>query len=377
MEENNKNLEEIPKESRETKDAVIVIPHYKISFTNDNKTIITEIPRKAADKVAGHKMSRAEIKERLIAGIVENGEYMREEEKEKDKKREERKSRFKPKYLIPIIMAALLTAGITKCAIESNEPQIETIPIEMTLYDIDNPAILQEAAVNSSGQEGLTANLIDGSGLNGEYYSFDLQSEAEKNAVEDVNNVQTWKASIDSLMNILGDTASTTEQKKEAIQQILVLEQQIRSIYLENLDMVQVHTSSFANSSEAFRDSNTNNEIITVNLMLEQYMKQLGLSSENVASLEQIKSLLDQGFELNIESVDKELDGDYQITGEMIREVIDGTNIKDAAKTWEKVANNIKHLNDKTTEQAVKNANIQPNGATPDLTEENTGEERD
>ena len=65
---------------------------------------------------------------------------------------------------------------------------------------------------------------------------------------------------------------------------------------------------------------------------------ELGLSSYNVSQLSMINQLLEQGYELDITSAEKDLRGTYEISGEAIREVMKKVNWKDAKETWSEFA---------------------------------------
>ena len=167
----------------------------------------------------------------------------------------------------------------------------EQEPFDLEIYEIQNPYEILEGIVNSAGQEGLTANNIEGDTFDGNLYNADEQFGAE-----------------------------------------------IEKIFNENQDFAEEYARRFEEASRAHEDSNTEKEVIAVTGMVENLKSELGLSSYNVSQLSMINQLLEQGYELDITSAEKDLRGTYEISGEAIREVMKKVNWKDAKETWSEFA---------------------------------------
>ena len=113
----------------------------------------------------------------MITAIKENGERQKEKEDEQEKETGEKpKKSFKAKYLVPIIILLMIPIMLLRgCSGTQKDTtpkeKIVTVPIEMKIYDTDNPYKSLEGLINSSGQESMTANAVEGEGLEGTYYS--------------------------------------------------------------------------------------------------------------------------------------------------------------------------------------------------------------
>lgn len=214
----------------------------------------------------------------------------------------------------------------------------EQEPFDLEIYEIQNPYEILEGIVNSAGQEGLTANNIEGDTFDGNLYNADEQFGAETRASEGVEEFRQTKAEIEQNMQILIDPNATKDSKKIAVQRLLELNQNIEKIFNENQDFAEEYARRFEEASRAHEDSNTEKEVIAVTGMVENLKSELGLSSYNVSQLSMINQLLEQGYELDITSAEKDLRGTYEISGEAIREVMKKVNWKDAKETWSEFA---------------------------------------
>ncbi len=323
----NEKEEKLSKKS----DTVIEIPSTK-KFILGGK-VITMSPKKEAEAIVGEKISKEELKARIIAGVKQNGEEKKEKQEDKEKK-------FNPKRLIPIVIVPLLLLSLAKgCSKEVEQPIFETIPINEIVYQIDNPYPIIEGIVNSYGQEGMTANAREGQVFEGNHYSSASQFEAEKRASEGTLGFEQMQKEIDENLEILTNPNSGQQEKEMAAKRLLELSEEAKQEFLDNEDFAKTYAEKFAESSLAYKDSNTENEIITVDQMVENYMSELGLSSLNVESIQNIVDAFEQGYELDLEG--KELaDGDFIITGEGVREVAENEGVNPSA--WQKFKNFLK-----------------------------------
>ena len=178
-----------------------------------------------------------------------------------------------------------------------------------------------EGIVNSEGQEGLTANGIGGEEFKGSYYNDDEQFFAEEKASGGVQHFIEIKREINDNIQILIDENESSANKKIAVQRLLELNQEVETIFSENEEFAEEYTEKFTEASKAFEDTNTENEIITVDGMVENFKSELGLSSYNVQQIKIINELLEQGYELDITDADRDLRGTYEISGSAIRDV--------------------------------------------------------
>ena len=269
------------------------------------------------------------------------------EEKEKEKKT----SKFKGKYVVPIVLiGAMLPTMFVSCGEKKPEIRYDEVPIDTIVYNIDNPHEQLEGIVNSEGQEGLTGNIIDGDTLEGENYSSEEQYKAEEQASSGVYHFEEMKEEISQKMDILNDENSTQEQKQEAIKRLHQLSQEAERIYRDNEPMAQEYAEKFKEISEKYEDSNTKNETKTVDLMYESYINELGLSEVNSKELAEIVELCEQGYKLEISS-EQELDGDYRITGEAVKEIVENEDLDKSSSIWQKFVNHVRGHSDKGIEK--------------------------
>ena len=330
----NEKEEKISKKS----DTVIEIPSTK-KFILGGK-VITMSPRKEAEAIAGENISKEELKARIIAGVKQNGEEKKEKQTNKEKK-------FDAKRLVPIVIVPLLLLSLAKgCSKEVEQPIFESIPINEIVYQVDNPYPILEGIVNSYGQEGMTANALEGNAFNGDHYVSTNQFEAEKRASEGTLGFEQMQEEIDENLEILTNANTTQEEKETAAKRLLELSENARQDFINNEEFAKTYAEKFAESSLAYKDSNTENEIITVDQMVENYMSELGLSNLNVEAIQNIVDAFEEGYELDLGG--KELaDGDFIITGEGIREVAENEGVNPSV--WQKFKNFLKGDREKTT----------------------------
>lgn len=323
----NEKEEKISKKSS----TVIEIPSTK-KFILGGK-VITMSPRKEAEAIAGEKISKEELKARIVAGVKQNGEEKKEKQENKEKK-------FDAKRLIPIVIVPLLLLSLAKgCTKDVEQPIFETIPINEIVYKVDNPYPILEGIVNSYGQEGMTANAMEGNAFNGNHYTSAKQAEAEEKASAGTLGFEQMQGEIDENLEILTNANTTQEEKETAAKRLLELSGNARQEFLDNEEFAKTYAEKFEAASLAYKDSNSENEIITVNQMVENFMSELGLSSLNVEAIQNIVDAFEQGYELELGG--KELaDGDFIITGEGIREVAKNEGVNKSV--WQKFKNFLK-----------------------------------
>ena len=317
---------------------VIEIPSTK-KFILGGK-VITMSPRKEAEAIAGENISKEELKARIIAGVKQNGEEKKEKQTNKEKK-------FDAKRLVPIVIVPLLLLSLAKgCSKEVEQPIFESIPINEIVYQVDNPYPILEGIVNSYGQEGMTANAMEGNAFKGDHYISGQQADAEQRASEGTLGFEQMQDEIDKNLEILTNANTTQEEKETAAKRLLELSENARQEFLDNEEFAKTYAEKFEEASLAYKDSNSENEIITVDQMVENYMSELGLSSLNVEAIQNIVDAFEEGYELDLEG--KELaDGDFVITGDGIREVAEKEGVNQSA--WQKFKNFLKVDKEKTT----------------------------
>lgn len=323
----NEKEEKISKKS----DTVIEIPSTK-KFILGGK-VITMSPRKEAEAIAGEKISKEELKARIVAGVKQNGEEKKEKQENKEKK-------FDAKRLVPIVIVPLLLLSLAKgCSKDVEQPIFDTIPINEIVYQVDNPYPILEGIVNSYGQEGMTANAMEGNAFNGNHYTSAKQAEAEERASEGTLGFEQMQEEIDENLEILTNANTTQEEKETAAKRLLELSENARQDFMNNEEFAKTYAEKFKEASLAYKDSNTENEIITIDQMVENYMSELGLSSLNVEAIQNIVDAFKQGYELDLEG--QELaDGDFIITGKGVREVAENEGVNQSA--WQKFKNFLK-----------------------------------
>lgn len=324
---------------------VIEVPAKKIVLGGK---VLTINLRKDIDAIAGEKLTPAQIKERLIVAIRENGENIIEEppteepipEDTKEEKEKKKIAKFKPKYLIPILIPIILALLAQAChTFEDRGPTIEEIhvPIDAIVYNVDNPGTLIYNIRQVLGQEGMTANGIEGdSSFDGKYYKWEEQADIEKETSSESIQIEDVKEQIEVNMQIFVDENSTQEQKYQAAKKLLELHTVIEQKFIENKPDVEEYSQETIDALEAYPDENTEAEKKVVDYNLKEYMQELGLSEFNVDEISQIVALMEDGYEITIES-EKELDGDYQITGEAIKTIVKDRELSKFQSTWNKL----------------------------------------
>ena len=152
-------------------------------------------------------------------------------------------------------------------------------------------------------------------------------------------NFEQMQKEIDENLEKLTSENTTQEEKETAARYLLKLSETARETFENNEEFAKLYAEKFKEASNAYKDSNTENEIVTIDKMIENYMAELGLSSQNVEAIKNIVDAFEQGYELKLEG-EELADGDFIITGEGIREVAVEEGINKS--TWQKFKDFIK-----------------------------------
>ncbi|MGN1299424.1 MAG: hypothetical protein ACI4UE_05525 [Candidatus Scatovivens sp.] len=287
--------------------------------------VITMSRKNEIQDIVGTKLSNSEIKNSIVVAVKENGEEKKEEKTQKN---------MVAKRIIPVILIPVLLAGMAhSCAREQAQTRKETTQVYGTIYQVKNPYTILEGIVNSAGQEGMTANAIEGYAFDGKYYSATEQMSAEERSSSGFSQFEQMQQEIDEKLETLTNETTTQTEKEDAARRLLKLSNKAKQLYEGNEDFAKEYSERFKEASKAYEDSNTENEIATVDKMVENYMTELGLSSENVDTIQQIVDAFEQGYELELEG-NKEKDGDFVIVGEGVREVAVEEGVNKSA--WQK-----------------------------------------
>lgn len=364
------NGEVISEKIETTGGRVIEVPAKKIVLGGK---VLTVSLRKDIDAVAGEKLTPEQIKERLIVAIKENGEKIIEdptidtpvgppivppiepttEEKKEEEKEEKKVSKFKPKYLIPILIPVILALLAQSChSFGNRKPTVEEIhvPIDAIVYNVDNPGELTYNIRQELGQEGMTANGIEGSSFRGEYYDWEEQAEVEKETSDETILIEDVKKQIETNMQIFIDENATQEQRYQAAKKLLELHTVIEQKFIENQAEVEQYSQETIDALEAYPDENTEAEKKVVEYNIEEYMQELGLAEFNVDEISQIVALMEAGYEITIES-EKELDGDYQITGDAVKTIVKDREPGKLQSAWNKLVKFVRGEQEKGIEK--------------------------
>lgn len=268
-------------------------------------------------------------KEDLVAAFKLNAE-------EEEKKQEGEKAKFKAKYLVPILLPLVLIGAIKGCAGKQEKTYIDIQPISAIHYNIDSPYVYMEGVVNAEGQEGMTANVLDGNhAMYGQYYDCSEQFDAEERASKGQVEFEQLEEQLKENMKILTSEESTQEEKSEAAKNALDINQRIEQIYTENLGFINSQAAGFEKSTLAYEDQNSQAELAVIRETIDEYKENLGLTAENVGVLEQIVSLSNDGYTLEIKG-DENARGDYTISGQAMKEIAEEVGLeKDAEKAFE------------------------------------------
>ena len=273
--------------------------------------------------------------------------------------------KFSPKALVPILLPLVLIGAVKGCTSENvknakmevQTPKKIVQQINSEIYNVDSPYISMEGLVNAKGQEGMTANAIDGEKvLDGKYYNCDKQYSLETQASSGQVEFEKMQDEMNKNMEILTSSDANQFEKADAAKKALDINKKVQTIYKENLEFVEKQSEDFENSSKAFKDSNTDAEIKVVEATVNEYKNNLYLTDENVANLYQFVELNKEGYTINVGG---EIDsrGDYQLTGDAVKEVDKEISGANAARYI--IGNNNSKVDYKITRDDVKKVSKQ------------------
>lgn len=272
----------------------------------------------------------------------------------KEEKSKDKKTKFKAKYLIPVVLPLLLIGAVKGCQSDNptpvQTPQKLIEQVDIQHYDIDSPYVFMEGTTNAKGQEGMTAkNLSDENDSSDKYYDEDKQFKDEERASSGQETFEHMETELDESMNILKDPQATPKQKAEAAKKALEIDMQIEQIYKDNLEFIESNAESFEESSKEFEDSNTEAEIKVIRETVDEYKENLGLTTENVTNMAQIVSLINEGYDIDVDMLENTR-GDYTISGEAVKVIAEEVGLeKEAEDTYNKFINTkeqVKETND-------------------------------
>lgn len=293
-------------------------------------------------------------KKDLVAAFRANAEKEKKKKEEKAKETKDKKPDDKKKIVgrVGVLIATplILIGSLKTCSEVRNrngqvdperpgvsdtvkdEEQSGTIKIDFTHYNVDSPYVSMEAVVNAAGQEGMTANRLEGSpAMSGSYYDSNEQYANEDKASMGQEEFEQMEQELSGCMETLTNPDATQEQKLNAAKRALEINQKIEGIYTENMDFVEGQAQAFIDSSEAFRDEHTEAEISVIRATVGEYKAQLGLTQSNVAELSKLCGLSEMGCKITVEGKEQAR-GDYQITGQAVGEMVMDTGVSPESK---------------------------------------------
>ena len=188
----------------------------------------------------------------------------------------------------------------------------------------------------------MTANIMSGeNALDGTYYNNEEQTGFEKRASEGQQEFEQMEEQLEQSMQVLSSPEATAEEKTAAARVALGINKKIEEIYAENAEFVTGQADSFEKSTLAFEDQNTQAELDVMRTTIDEYKSNWGLTTQNIEALEQVVSLADNGYTLDITG-EVDARGDYTITGEAVKEVAEEEGLdKTAEKTVEDLSQGI------------------------------------
>ena len=280
-----------------------------------------------------------------VAAVVQaNGK----EENEKDKE----KGKFKAKWLLPLLAIPIILASVKSCEPKKDAEYnitTEKASVQVTIYDIENPSQYGFGLVNAEGQEEMTN---DDFGVS--EYDADQQFEDEERATEGVADFEELKKSVEYNMNILLDQNSTPQQRRQALENLKGLQEKAVMIYESDEDFAKDQGEKFKEQSEKSRDDNTDNESKAADLLVESYLEELGLANHNLSEISELLELLEQGFEIEEITGERQADGDWGFTVEAVREVVNGEDLEQAVDTYKGLASNIRENSGKKIQEGTQ-----------------------
>ena len=304
---------------------------FKVISTKDGKkgeeAIITVPPEVV-------KNFSKEQRDSLTAMVETNSEKEQEKQEEKGEKNFKRTGFV----ILPIVLVVSLLSH--SCG---NDVKIITDTQQIAGIHYENEYIEEYlgAVTNYAGQEQMTRAALEGKNAfdkENSAYSADQQFEAETKSSEGIEESKDIREEIQENLQILTNEKSTQQQIYNAAKKIKELNEKINLEYKYNQDLARQQVNKFEEASEAFKDSKTENEMAVINEILKDYKSQLGLTENNLSVMNTIIELCENGYEITLEGV-KELDGDWQISGEAVREVVEEQEQSGIKNAWKNFKN--------------------------------------
>ncbi len=314
------------------------------------------VRRKDIENAAGMPISNREAINIVTAGVIENAKERIARNREyaaKHQSNSQRKMRLSKRGKI-VLSTILIAVGIylfSPYGPIGRQEVLHTIPINSMIYSVSNPGVALEGLVGLAGQEGMTANSVAQEKISsGKYYDAGEQGKAESKAVGNIVQYEKWREEIQSCIGVLSKKDSSQEDIKNAINRLLEIQTSIKEYYSNNQEFFQEYMDKFRVSSTSARDRITDTEIYGTQLMFDSYMNQMGLSSINIAQLQMMQELMNNGYEIEFEEIVKDPQGNYHIDAEALKIVtkwIFEEGPEDVKISWQKFLNLLNHDNDK------------------------------
>ena len=277
----------------------------------------------------GHRTYRLTVRKqdvppdaRVVAGyIVENNQRARTEREERKKiNPETAKRRAK---VVGLLLVAFLSLQLVTATKQVSE--IENVPISGSYYAVNDPSQDAWALANAYGQElmtnvgNLTRTEREERGIT---YSPNEQANRESKSISSQEDFSTLQGTISQNMAILANPDATQEEIASAITALKSATDQINLIVAGKETTVIESGRGFEENAKVLPDDRTENEIAVKDKIVRDFYMEYGLSLSNVEFINDLYERVQNGEEITIESIQKELDGDYVITGESAREVV-------------------------------------------------------
>lgn len=242
--------------------------------------------------------------------------------------------------IVPIVM--LLGAGALSmkgCTAEETVVEKKEVPIEVTIYDIENPSVSAWGLEGQAAQEGKYVNEMQGQGSNGKYYDSDEVYQNEYDATKNSEEYEIYQEKAkEGLKNLEGKEATTVELAD--IQENI---ENMDKIYVQKESVVQENYDKFMEYVDMYLDGNTQIEKETAGYILESFDENQELIQENQKTIEDLINKAEEGT-VNIHEIKEEKDGDIKITGEQIVEMVKKEKVSGIKAAFQNMQNFFKGL---------------------------------
>ena len=251
------------------------------------------------------------VKENTDKKQKEAEAYKKQKEADKDNEND----RKKKLRIIPIVIClGLGTLSLKGCSAEKTYVEKKVTPIEITVYQTENPSTYSWGLEGQDSQERMYNR--DNSGQEG-YYSSDETFTNEKNASKRSNEYKKLQEEVKKGSQDLKENMNN----KQIINEMEKNVETMSEIYEEKTESVDKHLEGFKENTNVYPDSNTNIEKENAENMSENFYENKELVEENVKEMKNLKNKSNQG-EIVVENVKIEKDGDIKITGEQITTLV-------------------------------------------------------